>query len=644
MNNLMVIGLSLMHMIFSLGTSTLTQAEKRFILDGKPLILPNGNNSPYRSNGSLTFYNRQFYLGGKPLRIISGSFHYFRAVPEYWRHILLKMNACGLNTVQTYVPWNLHEEHPGNFNFQGRLNLRKFVQTAHEVGLYVIFRPGPFICAEWDYGGMPSWLLKDNSMRVRSNYPGYIQPVERYFTRLLREVADLQYSRGGPIIAIQVENEFGSYSNETDHLMFLKKLLLKNGMNELFLTSDGFFNKTHNGMERAPFYREALTTANFDNIDDGYKLFNIIGNLSTDFPLMVTEFWSGWFDQWKGPHHTVSPEKFGSTLKKILEKGASVNFYMFYSGTNFGFMSGANWVNKTDSYYSDVTSYDYDGILSEAGDVTAKYNATRELIKAYVLNPGDRLPDPPADLEKANYGTLLVTEYIDFDTLKRLAKIYNSTNPLPMELLPLHSDGLGQNFGFTLYSTTYSSGKILNFTSLPKDRAQIYVDGEWIDTIESWTKNLTVVLPQLSSQGLHSLEILVENRGRVNFMLMGFNQLNEQRKGILSDVLLDNKVLHHWSIQPFEFSTDYINRANSLTTWTNTTKSSKIPALYRTVLQIDGEPKDTFLWMKGWSKGNVLINGFNIGRYWDYGPQQTLYVPGPLLKRGNNDVSNQNLE
>ncbi|KAJ8322359.1 hypothetical protein KUTeg_000830, partial [Tegillarca granosa] len=259
-------------------------------------------------------------------------------------------------------------------------------------------------------------------------------------------------------------------------------------MNELFLTSDGFFNITHNGMERAPFYRgtigsqhlgncakvdnehhnawpEALTTANFDNIDDGYKLFNIISNLSTDFPLMVTEFWSGWFDQWK---------EFGSTLKKILEKGASVNFYMFYGGTNFGFMSGANWVNKTDSYYSDVTSYDYDGILSEAGDVTAKYNATRELIKAYVLNPGEDGSD----------------EFL----------IYNSTNPLPMELLPLHSDGLGQNFGFTLYSTTYSSGKILNFTSLPKDRAQ------------------------------------------------------------------------------------------------------------------------------GWSKGNVLINGFNIGRYWDYGPQQTLYI------------------
>ncbi|XP_060084026.1 beta-galactosidase-1-like protein 2 [Ylistrum balloti] len=524
---------------------------------------------PYVSNSSLTFSKRQFYLNGKPFQLLGGSIHYFRILPEYWHERLKQLKACGLNTVTVYVPWNLHEVYPGEFQFTGRLNLRRFIEIAHELDLYVSFRPGPFICAEWEFGGLPSWLLKDPNMAVRSNYPRYTQAVERYFTRLLKEVADLQFSRGGPIIAVQVENEFGSYSNEVSHLAFLKQLLLKNGIVEMLFTSDSYLAYNMSGLDRAPFYTEALPTANFADIHQGYGLFLKILRMSEDFPLVVTEFWSGWFDHWGQGHNTRAVDVFRNTLKSLLDDGASVNVYMFHGGTNFGFTSGAN-IEK-DGYQSDVTSYDYDTLVSEDGQLTQKYFAARDLIRTISLSAQGPMVIAIQDF-------MGLQEIISF-----VENPLTSVDPICMEALVWKDNGYGQNFGYIYYSTRISDNGNLTFKSTPTDRNEIFLDDIPLATHDANDPDLTVSIPPPPTKGQDmKLGILVENRGRVNYAMMPYKFFNEQRKGTF------------------------------------------VLCLFKSC--------------RDWCKGFVVINGFNLGRYWNKGPLMTLYLPKTRLKSHQNEV------
>lgn len=604
------------------------------------------SDSPYVSNGSLTFQNRTFYLDGNPLRILSGSLHYFRVVPEYWWDRMRKMKACGLNTLTLYVPWNLHEPYPGKYNFKGILDLKRFINMAHRAGLYVIFRPGPYICSEWDYGGLPPWLLRDPDMKVRTNYHGYQSRVQSYFSRLMSEVSDLQHHKGGPIIAVQVENEFGSYSNDTGHLLFLKKTLIDNGIRELFFTSDGYFNYTEglNGLDNAPFYTEALPTVNFQDIEQGEQLFRKVEALSDDFPLMVTEYWSGWFDHWGTEHHSQSLQDFGSTLTAILNRSASVNFYMFHGGTNFGFMSGANWDFKEITLKTDVTSYDYDALLTEAGDITEKYRIARQLI--YEATKERNRPEIPYDTPKEDWGAVSIKQYMPLETILTLTKKFSENGTIPMEMLDLHSvDGVdfgGQRYGYILYRVNITEGHNLTFTEFPRDRIEVFVDGNSVAILEGMVDNVNVNI----SRGRHTdtqpkgrvLDILVENRGRVNYGIMGTTILDEQLKGLNNNCFLDGELLTDVEIYPLEFDDDFYKRLSGNHEWEVYSGQTDLPGFYRGRLFIGYTPLDSYLSMKDWTKGFVYVNGHNVGRYWNKGPQQTLFVPGPYLRQGFNEI------
>ncbi|KAH3705218.1 hypothetical protein DPMN_080285, partial [Dreissena polymorpha] len=588
------------------------------------------SDGPYVSNGSLTFVNRTFVLNGSvQLRIISGAIHYFRTVAEGWEDRLRKLKACGMNTVETYVPWNLHEEEMGKFNFDGMLNVTRFLNLAHQLGLFVIFRPGPYICSEWDFGGLPGWLLNDPNMEVRSNYPRYIEAVERYFCHLLPLVRDLQYSKGGPIIAFQIENEFGSYSTDVAHLHKIKEMYEKHGLTELYLTSDNMA-----GQSRDVFYQHALPTANFkDYYKEGTVLFDQIRRWSPNFPIMVTEFWTGWFDHWLSPHSGLDVEEYARYLREILKSGASLNFYMFHGGTNFGFMNGAN----KDSFYSpDVTSYDYDALLTEKGDITPKYLKTRELLLEYVYKPaGQTLPEIPGNQDQAAYGNASVSGYIRLDDYLTSVTPVSLASPMPMEMLNISGRGHGQSYGYVLYRANIPRGASqIAFANLPTDRAQIFLNDQEVATMDWNTKSLLVSLPRRPTddgKNTARLDILVENHGRVNYGTRESGVLNNERKGIRGDVTVDGRLLKNLTAYPLEFKTTW----SSWTDW-NAGDNGTVPGIFNGSVTVSGQPKDTFLFMKDWGKGIVFINDFNLGRYWSVGPQQTLYVPAAILREGDN--------
>ncbi|MBM7553878.1 beta-galactosidase family protein [Thalassobacillus pellis] len=322
--------------------------------------------------------NGAFYLDEQPFQILSGAIHYFRTVPEYWEDRLQKLKALGLNTVETYIPWNLHEPKKGQFRFSGIADVERFIESAHELGLYVIIRPSPYICAEWEMGGLPSWLLKESGTVLRSSDPVYLKHIEEYYDVLLPKFRPYLYQNGGPIIAMQIENEYGAYGNDQAYLSFFKEEYQKHGLDTFLFTSDG-----------PEFIRQGslphvTTTLNFGSKAD--RAFQELEEMKPGSPKMVAEFWIGWFDYWTGKHHTRNAEDAAQVFKELLEKKSSVNFYMFHGGTNFGFMNGAN---HYDIYYPTITSYDYDSLLTENGEITEKYRAVKRTLSEYINVPED---------------------------------------------------------------------------------------------------------------------------------------------------------------------------------------------------------------------------------------------------------------
>ncbi|XP_064611298.1 beta-galactosidase-1-like protein 2 [Liolophura sinensis] len=576
--------------------------------------------------GSLSYKNRQFILEDRPFTILSGAMHYFRIPQQYWQDRLLKLKACGLNTVETYVPWNLHEEIKGQYSFDGMLDVRKYMQMAHDLGLKVILRPGPYICSEWDLGGLPSWLLHDPEMKLRSNYPPYQKAVSDFFEKLIPMVTDLQYSRGGPIIMVQVENEFGSYSDEEDHLIFIKDLLIKYGITESLVLSDNI-----QGARKA-LIPQALLTVNFPDVKDGSRLFNMIRDMGPNLPLLVMEFWTGWFDHWGKKHHTVPPDDFAKVLRFILEDHASVNLYMFHGGTNFGFMAGANFFSE---YQADVTSYDYDAMLSEAGDMTPKYYRTQQIVHDLILKPqGLSLPNiDVTDVPKMAYGSVKMEVWLGWEDIISLLEPVLLKNVVTMEMLDINNGG-GQNFGYIVYRKELTKGGTLTIEGYVRDRAQIFVDGKETAVLDCKVKDQEVDIR--TSKDSFILDILVENLGRVNYCDFKTSILNEQRKGICGNVLLDGDPLEDWQIYPLEFKAPFQKSLLNHKAWSPSFGDG--PCASRGELVVENAPQDTFLKMEGWEKGIVFMNGFHLGRYWNIGPQRTLYVPAPVLKTGSNQI------
>lgn len=371
----------------------------------------------------MTRNGERFYLDGEPFTIRSGAIHYFRVPRPYWRDRLLKLKECGFNTVETYVAWNVHESHEGDFGFSGEKDVAAFLRTAQELGLYAIVRPGPFICAEWEAGGFPAWLLADRNMRLRCNYAPYMQKVERYFKRLFAELSPCAIENGGNVILWQVENEYGSYGNDKEYLRRLVEIYRENGIAGQLFTADGAWI---NMLVKGALLETCLPFVTFGSRTE--EAMRCVDLFVKNTPKMCAEFWCGWFDHWGEEHHTRTSEDVLKDLEPFFIHGWNFNFYMFHGGTNFGFMNGANSGEK---YMPTVTSYDYCGLLTEAGDRTETYYKVREMFGKY----GVQVPALTAkESKKAAYGEVRLNRrgYM-FEQLQTLATPVTAICPPRME-------------------------------------------------------------------------------------------------------------------------------------------------------------------------------------------------------------------
>ncbi|XP_070328992.1 beta-galactosidase-1-like protein 2 isoform X1 [Odocoileus virginianus] len=576
----------------------------------------------WRRHLGLRADGQNFKLENSAFWIFGGSIHYFRVPRAYWRDRLLKLRACGLNTLTTYVPWNLHEPQRGTFDFSGNLDLEAFILLAAEVGLWVILRPGPYICSEMDLGGLPSWLLRDPDMRLRTTYKGFTEAVDLYFDHLMLRVVPLQYKHGGPIIAVQVENEYGSYNKDPAYMPYIKKALQDRGIVELLLTSDnqdGLKNGIVDGV---------LATINLQSQSELRQLTAILLGAQGIRPKMVMEYWTGWFDSWGGPHYILDSSEVLNTVSAIVEAGSSINLYMFHGGTNFGFIGGAMHFQD---YKPDVTSYDYDAVLTEAGDYTAKYTRLREFFGSM---SGAPLPVPPALLPKTAYDPVTPAFYVSlWDALNLLELPVTSEHPVNMENLPING-GSGQSFGYTLYETTITSSGVLS--AVVRDRGQVFLNTFFLGILDY--KTSTIIIPMVQGapccpQGFTTLRILVENCGRVNYG----DSIDQQRKGIIGNVYLNDSPLKKFKIYNLEMDRSFLQRFTG-DMWKPVTEQPLFPAFFLGALYVSDPPYDTFMKLEGWEKGVVFINGQNLGRYWNIGPQETLYLPGAWLDTGLNKI------
>lgn len=547
----------------------------------------------------------QFIKDGEPIKLISGAVHYFRNLPDTWSDIFRKMRAMGCNCVETYCAWNMHEKKPGEFDFDGILDIAKFIQTAADEGLMAIVRPGPYICAEWEFGGLPWWIQADEEIEIRCSNKAYIKYFDRYLDRLLAEIKPLLCTNGGNIIMLQCENEYGYYGDDKEYLNYLHDGYKKRGMDVPLFTSDG--SSEDNLLDG--YIPGTLTTLNFGSrVEENFRAHN---KLFPDQPKMCMEMWNGWFDAWgDDKHHTTSAEDYAKSVDDMLTIG-SLNMYMFIGGTNFGFMSGANHYEK---FAPDVTSYDYDAMLTECGDITPKYRKIREIIQKHV--PSD-LPEIPADRKKKAYGKFELTEFAGvFESLDKLSAPIYSDVPLCMEKY-------GQGYGYIAYRTRLNrdyNNVPLSFESLG-DRAQIYINDELVGIVYI---NDSLKIDITAKQG-DILTVLCENMGRANF---GPKMM--RKKGIAGRCLLDDKIHFNWDVYPLWM--------NNLEKVEYTNKMPKEKSVFlKGKFSID-EPCDTFIKLDNFTKGFVTVNGFNLGRYWEVGPQQTLYLPSSLLNKGENEI------
>jgi beta-galactosidase len=568
----------------------------------------------------------RFYLDGEEFHLISGAIHYFRVVPQYWEDRLLKLRAMGCNTVETYIPWNMHEPKEGEFVFDGMLDLGKFIELAKSIGLYVILRPSPYTCGEWEFGGFPAWLLKEDGMKLRCTYKPYLDHVKRYYDTLMPYIKKYTYDNGGPVIMMQIENEYGYYGDDHEYMKWLYDLIRSYGIEVPLFTSDGPYDDAFRG-GKIP---GVLQTGNFGS--HAKERFDFMKKY-VDGPLSCMEFWLGWFDDWgSGFHHTTSVEQNVEDFAYMLDNG-NVNIYMFQGGTNFGFMNGSNYYDKLTP---DVTSYDYDAVLTEDGQITDKYIAfQKEISKRYGL-PEVEVPKP---VKRKAYGKIKADGYVSlWDSLDNIADRHESVYPVSMEKL-------GQSYGFILYHTHLDEIPKMGEIRLmdANDRAKVYVDHKNIATMyDRELLEAKKIEPDVETLD-KDLDILVENMGRVNFG----PYMQKQRKGIDGPVLINTR--QHYGYDIYTLPLDNIDKlifgAVNETKFGNGADIEKEnkeekgtgPSFYRYTFEAD-ECCDTFINMEGFGKGCVFINGFNLGRFWEVGPQKALYLPGPLIRKGKNEI------
>ncbi|MFD9883759.1 beta-galactosidase family protein [Streptomyces alboflavus] len=556
-----------------------------------------------------------FELDGRPVRLLSGALHYFRVHEAQWGHRLAMLRAMGLNCVETYVPWNLHEPRPGELHDVTALG--RFLDAAHAAGLWAIVRPGPYICAEWDNGGLPHWLTAEVGGRVRTRDADYLAHVERWFARLLPQVVSRQHDRGGPVIMVQVENEYGSYGSDQVYLRHLADLLLAHGVTAELCTSDG----PEDHMLTGGSVPGVLATVNFGSAArDGFAT---LRRHRPKGPLMCMEFWCGWFDHWGAEPVLRDPGDAAAALREILDCGASVNLYMAHGGTNFAGWAGANRAGGTlhdGRLQPDVTSYDYDAPIDERGRPTEKFWLFREILSAYAEGPLPEVPATPAAL--AAPATARLTDRVPLDTVAD-----HLGTPETEHAVPPSFEQLGVDRGLVRYTLDLPGPREpypLSVRGL-RDRAVVYVDGIRAGVLTEDSPTLPDPVP-----GPARVTLWTESLGRVNYG----PRLGET-KGVTGGVLHERQYVH--GVRAVGLALGAFDSADAVRRLPAAASPPGGAGLYRGTLDVRG-PGDAALELPGWGRGFAWINGFCLGRYWGVGPQRALYVPGPVLREGPNEV------
>jgi beta-galactosidase len=546
-----------------------------------------------------------FLLDGQRLQIRCGEVHAARVPREYWRHRLGMARAMGLNTVCAYLFWNMHEPRPGEFNWSGQADVAEFCRLAQQEGLWVILRPGPYACAEWEMGGFPWWLLKNDEVQLRTRDPLYLDAARRYLKEVGRVMAPLQITRGGPILMVQVENEYGFFGKDSRYMGDLRQTLLDAGFDVPLFAC----NPTDHLKDG--YRADLFPVVNFGS--DPAGSFRALRAILPKGPLMCGEFYPGWFDTWGAPHHLGNPPRYLADLEYMLKSGASFSIYMAHGGTTFGLWSGADRPFKPDT-----SSYDYDAPISEAGWTTDKFFKTRELFAKYLL-PGETIPDPPPKNPVISIPPVVATESAML--FSSLPSPKRDTQPRPMEYYD-------QDYGCILYRTTLPKGPAVTLEAKAvHDYGFIYLDGARAGFMDRRNSSFKVRLPDRKNPA--TLDILVEAAGRVNF-----GAEVHDHKGLVGGVTLAGGLgpqLTNWEVYDLPLDSKMLSRLKFHGT------TARGPSFWRVKVKVD-QPGDTFLDMRPWGKGVAWVNGHCLGRFWNIGPAQTLYVPGPWLKTGPNEI------
>jgi beta-galactosidase len=556
---------------------------------------------------SFAIGENDFLLDGQRFQIRCGEIHAPRVPREYWRHRLQMSKAMGLNTVCAYLFWNMHEPKPGQFEWSAQADAAEFCRIAQEQGLWVILRPGPYSCAEWEMGSFPWWLLKDEDIQLRTRDPRYMAAAKRYLREVGRVLRPLQVTKGGPILMVQVENEYGFFGKDAAYMGELRQALLDAGFDvPLFACNPPQHLKDG-------FRSDLFPVVNFGS--DPANGFKALREILPKGPLMCGEFYPGWFDTWGAPHHTGNTARYLADLEYMLKAGGSFSIYMAHGGTTFGFWTGADRPFKPDT-----SSYDYDAPISEAGWATEKFFKTRELFGRYLL-PGETIPEPAA--RNAVMAIAPVEAAVCAPLRENLPAAVKDTKPRTMEQYD-------QGYGCILYRTTLPAGPEATLEAKAvHEIGQVFVDGKRIGIMDRRSSKFSVRLPQRETP--QTLDVLVEAMGRVNF-----GAEVHDRKGLHEPVILrpaNGQAVELANWQVFTLPLDDAMRAGLRFG----SPEPHEPAFWRASLKVN-EPHDTFLDLRTWSKGFVWVNGHNLGRFWNIGPQQTMYLPGPWLKRGENEV------
>lgn len=562
-----------------------------------------------KSTHTFALGSNDFLLDGRPFQIISGEMHPSRIPAEYWRHRIQMAKAMGCNTISVYLFWNYHESQEGIFDFHsGNHDIARFITTAQEEGMWVIIRPGPYVCAEWEFGGLPPYLLREADIKIRCIDQTYMKAAERYLSRLSDVIRPFLITNGGPVLMLQVENEYGSYGNDRNYTAAIKNIWEKYGIDVPFFTGDG----------PTTFMLEAGTLPGCAvGLDSGSSQgdFDLASSINPGVPVFSSETYPGWLTHWG--EKWVKPDTSGilREIRFLMDNRKSFNLYVIHGGTNFGFTAGANSGGK--GYEPDVTSYDYDAPVNEQGQATAKYMAIRNLIGSY-LPEGKRLPPIPEPIPAMNIPEI---------KMKPFASVWDNLPAAIPVVQPRSFETFGQDYGFMLYSTRlvgHKSGKLTVFDI--HDYATVFLDGRFIGVLDRREGINSIDLPATDSKN-PLLEIFVEGMGRINFAHAMID-----RKGITDRVILNGMTLMNWNAYPLPMNEEFINSLKE-----NTDVTERPGVFFKGTFTVIKQA-DTYFDMRQFRKGFVWINGHNLGRYWEIGPQFRLFCPASWLNEGDNEI------